>query len=92
MLEVKNRSSIASKKSLIVGACVIDPGYNGELFINLLNVGRKERLIKPGDKIAQLVMVPIIHFRARKLMTDSLYDSDICISNRGSGGFGSTGT
>ena len=92
MLEVKNRSSIASKKSLIVGACVIDPGYNGELFINLLNVGRKERLIKPGDKIAQLIMVPIIHFRARKLMTDSLYDSDICISNRGSGGFGSTGT
>lgn len=91
MLEVKNRSSIASKKSLIVGACVVDPGYNGELFINLLNVGRKERLIKPGDKIAQLVMVPIIHFRARKVMTDTLYDSDICISNRGSGGFGSTG-
>ena len=92
MLEVKNRSSIASKKSLIVGACVIDPGYNGELFINLLNVGRSDRLIKPGDKIAQLIMVPIIHFRARKVMTDSLYDSDICISNRGSGGFGSTGT
>ncbi len=91
MLEVKNRSSVASKQSLVVGACVIDPGYDGELFVNLLNVGKKSRLIKPGDKIAQLVMVPIIHFRARKIMTNTLYESDICISNRGSGGFGSTG-
>jgi dUTP pyrophosphatase len=91
MLEVKNRSSMASKKSLVVGACVVDPGYNGELFVNLLNIGRKNRLIKPGDKIAQLVMIPVIHFRAKKVMTDTLYNSDICISNRGSGGFGSTG-
>jgi len=91
MLEVKNRSSMASKKSLVVGACVIDPGYNGEIFINLLNVGQNMQLIKPGDKIAQLIMAPIIHFRPRKIMSDVLYDSDICISNRGSGGFGSTG-
>ena len=91
MLEVKNRSSMASRKSLVVGACVIDPGYNGEVFINLLNVGKDMKLIKPGDKIAQLVMVPVIHFRPRKIMSDVLYDSDICISNRGSGGFGSTG-
>ena len=34
MLEVKNRSSVATKKQLLVGACVIDPGYNGELFVN----------------------------------------------------------
>ena len=91
MLEVKNRSSMASKKSLVVGACVIDPGYNGEVFINLLNVGREMKLVTPGDKIAQLVLTPIIHFRPRRVMTDVLYDSDICISNRGSGGFGSTG-
>ena len=91
MLEVKNRSSMASRKHLIVGACVIDPGYNGELFINLLNLGKESRMIKNSAKIAQVVMLPVIHFRARKLMTDCLYDSDICISNRGSGGFGSTG-
>ena len=92
MLEVKNRSSVAAKRQLIVGACVIDPGYNGELFVNLHNIGRHPQIIENGQKIAQVVMVPVIHFRARKVMTDCLYDSDICISNRGSGGFGSTGT
>ena len=92
MLEVKNRSSIASKRRLIVGACVIDPGYNGELFINLINIGNSPQMIESGTKIAQVVMIPVIHFRARKVMTDCLYDADICISNRGSRGFGSTGT
>ena len=91
MLEVKNRSSMAAKKQLVVGACVIDPGYNGELLINLHNIGNETRVIKPGDKIAQVVMLPVIHFRARKLMTDTLYSNSICISNRGAGGFGSTG-
>jgi len=91
MLEVKNRSSMAAKKQLIVGACVIDPGYNGELMINLHNIGNEMRVLMPGDKIAQVVMIPVVHFRARKLMTDTLYNSDICISNRGTGGFGSTG-
>tara|TARA_Y100000034_G_scaffold132574_1_gene195903 strand:- start:686 stop:1144 length:459 start_codon:yes stop_codon:yes gene_type:complete len=91
MLEVKNRSSMSAKKQLIVGACIIDPGYNGELMVNLNNIGNKDRTISAGDKIAQVVMIPIIHFRARKIMTDSLYDNPICISNRGTGGFGSTG-
>ena len=38
MLEVKNRSGNASKRSLLVGACVIDSGYNGEVFVNLHNL------------------------------------------------------
>ena len=38
MLEVKNRSSVASKRSLIVGACVVDSGYDGEVFVNLHNL------------------------------------------------------
>ena len=92
MLEVKNRSSVASKMKLVVGACVIDPGYNGELYVNLINVGKHDQIIENGAKIAQVVMVPVIHFRARKIMSDVLYDSNICISNRGTGGFGSTGT
>jgi len=91
MLEVKNRSSMAAKKQLIVGACIIDPGYDGELMVNLNNIGNHDRVISAGDKIAQVVMIPIIHFRARKVMADTLYDNPICISNRGTGGFGSTG-
>jgi dUTP pyrophosphatase len=91
MLEVKNRSSVASKQQLIVGACVVDPGYDGEVFINLHNVGSRARRVKAGDKIAQIVMTPVIHFRPVEVSSDSLYNQDICISNRGSGGFGSTG-
>lgn len=90
MLEVKNRSSVASKRSLLVGACVIDSGYNGEVKINLHNVGEEPQVLNPGDKIAQLVMVPVVHFRVSKT-DDVLYDTPITISDRGDGGFGSTG-
>ena len=53
MLEIKNKSGIASKRQLVVGACVIDPGYDGEIFINLHNVGYETQVIQPGEKIAQ---------------------------------------
>ena len=38
MLEVKNRSSVATKRQLLVGACVIDSGYEGEVFVDLHNL------------------------------------------------------
>jgi dUTP pyrophosphatase len=91
MLEVKNRSSVASKRSLLVGACVIDSGYAGEVKINLHNVGNEPQLLQPGDKIAQVVMVPVIHFRPCLTDEEQLYSSPITISDRGDGGFGSTG-
>ena len=92
MLEVKNRSSMASKKHLIVGACVIDPGYSGEVFINLHNVGTQPQLISTGDKIAQLVLIPVYHFECQEAPADTIYNRPVCISNRGEGGFGSTGS
>ena len=64
MLEVKNRSGLASKRSLVVGACVIDSGYDGEVFINLHNIGSTVQAVNAGDKIAQVVLVPVVHFRA----------------------------
>lgn len=91
MLEVKNRSSCASKLQLLVGACVIDSGYDGEVIVNLHNVGKTPRVVSRGDKIAQLVMIPVIHARPKLVNEEVLYSDDICISNRGSGGFGSTG-
>ena len=91
MLEVKNRSSIAAKLNLVVGACVIDSGYDGEVFINLHNVGRDSRVVQDGDKIAQLVMIPVVHFRALETSTGDLYDwYPITISDRGTGALGST--
>jgi len=90
MLEVKNRSSVAAKRSLIVGACVVDSGYDGEVFINLHNVGNELQVLSSGDKIAQLVMTPVIHFRPMETAEDTLYNYPMTISNRGDGALGST--
>jgi dUTP pyrophosphatase len=80
MLEVKNRSGNASKRSLIVGACVVDSGY-----------GREPQLIEKGMKIAQVVMIPVVHFRALETTQDNLYDwYPITMSDRGTGALGST--
>jgi len=92
MLEVKNRSSMAAKRSLIVGACVIDSGYDGEVFINLHNIGKTTQIIEPHEKIAQVVMTPVVHFRAMERNgDDDLYGwYPITISDRGDGSLGST--
>ena len=90
MLEVKNRSSVASTRSLIVGACVVDSGYDGEVFVNLHNIGKETQHVRAGDKIAQLVMIPVINFRANQSKSGDLYRSPITISERGEGALGST--
>jgi len=90
MLEVKNRSSIAALRSLIVGACVIDSGYAGEVFINLHNIGTETQLVEKGTKIAQLVMVPVVSFQTFENEEGELYEYPITISARGAGALGST--
>ena len=91
MLEVKNRSSVAVKRGLLVGACVIDSGYNGEVFINLHNVGRETQFVDRNTKIAQLVLVPVVPFRAIETQTGDLYNwYPITISDRGEDALGST--
>jgi dUTP pyrophosphatase len=72
MLQVMNRSSVASKRSLIVGAHVIDSGYDGEVFINIHNVGQTPQTIMNGQKIAQLVMIPVVSFRASETKEDNI--------------------
>ena len=92
MLQVCNRSSMGAKKSLIVGAHIIDSGYDGEVFIDLHNVGSDARAIQDGDKIAQVIMIPVVPFRAKENKAGTLYSRDpITISARGAGALGSTG-
>jgi dUTP pyrophosphatase len=91
MLEIKNRSSIAYKRSLTVGACVVDSGYDGEVFVNLHNIGTTSQTVRAGDKIAQAVLIPVVHFRAVETSTDNLYNwYPITMSARGVGALGST--
>jgi dUTP pyrophosphatase len=89
--EIKNRSGNAYKRQLLVGACVVDSGYSGEIFINLHNVGETNQRIEPGMKIAQGILLPAIHLRLREVDENELYNDVITFSNRGEGALGSTG-
>ena len=92
MIQIMNRSGNAAKKQLMVGACVVDSGYNGEVFVNLHNIGSEPQTINPGDKIAQAVVIPVIPVRFLETQNDNLYEwAPITISDRGSGALGSTG-
>ncbi len=92
MIQIMNRSGNAAKKQLMVGACVVDSGYDGEVFVNLHNIGPKPQTINPGDKIAQAVVIPVVPVRFLETKNDNLYDwSPITISGRGDGALGSTG-
>ena len=90
MLQACNRGSMGAKRSLIVGAHIIDSGYDGEIFIDLHNIGSETQRLASGDKIAQLVLVPVVHFRAVKTDDKDLYRDSITISDRGAGSLGST--
>ena len=89
--EIKNRSGNAYKRQLLVGACVVDSGYSGEIFINLHNVGETNQRIEPGMKIAHGILLPAIHLRLREVDENELYNDVITFSNRGEGALGSTG-
>tara|TARA_Y100000310_G_C20635902_1_gene791146 strand:- start:324 stop:788 length:465 start_codon:yes stop_codon:yes gene_type:complete len=92
MMEIKNKSSVSHQKQLLVGASVVDSGYDGEVFVNLHNVGRQTQYIEAGDKIAQAVVVPVVHARFVATETPNVYEwYPITISNRGDGALGSSG-
>lgn len=78
------RSGLAVKNGIQVGAGVIDRDYTGEVKVVLFNHGEKDFEIKKGDRIAQLI-VEKCAFPEIKIV------SDLENTNRGEGGFGSTG-
>ena len=88
MLQIMNKSGVATKTQLITGACVVDEGYDGEVFVNLQNIGENTQYIEPGQKIAQGVFVRIEQPELREVKEDKVYSTN---TSRGDGGFGSTG-
>ena len=80
------RSGLASKRGLApankVG--VIDSDYRGELMVALHNHGNIPQAVEPGERIAQLVIAPVI-------TADFAEVEDLDSTDRGAGGFGSTG-
>jgi dUTP pyrophosphatase len=81
---VAPRSGLAVKHCINVGAGVIDPDYTGEIKVVLFNHGDKDFEVKKGDRIAQLVL--------ERCETPPIEEISIVEdTERGSGGFGSTG-
>lgn len=81
---VAPRSGLAVKHCINVGAGVIDPDYTGEIKVVLFNHGMNDFEIKKGDRIAQLVL--------ERCETPPIEEISIVEdTERGSGGFGSTG-
>lgn len=80
------RSGLGHKHGIVLGNLVglIDSDYQGELMISCWNRGQNTFTIEPGDRIAQLMIVPVI--QAQLTLVESFDDSE-----RGEGGFGHSG-
>lgn len=80
------RSGLAVKKGVTLsnGVGVVDADYRGEICVGLVNLGSGSVTIQPGDRIAQLLVLPIL--RADFTEVETLTETE-----RGSGGFGHTG-
>ncbi len=84
-----NKSGVAVKKQLYAGACVVDEDYQGEIHINLTNVGNNSVEINSGEKIIQFILLPVFYDIIEEVSVENLYEEETA---RGEGGFGSTGT
>lgn len=80
------RSGLGHKHGIVLGNLVglIDSDYQGQLFVSCWNRGTKSYTIDEGERIAQLVIVPVAQVKFNQV--SSFHSSD-----RGEGGFGSTG-
>jgi dUTP pyrophosphatase len=98
-----NKSGVASKTGLVVGACVVDEDYQGEVHINMINTNQPIEttidgayasnsghvMIEPGQKLVQFILVPVNYATPTEVELEGLYAEE---TQRGEGGFGSTGT
>lgn len=73
---------------VVLGAKIVDEDYQGEIHIHLINVGNEYVTVKPGTKIAQFILVPVSYENIEIVPEDQLFSE---VSERGDGGFGSTG-
>ena len=80
------RSGLGIKKGVCLsnGVGVIDSDYRGEIGVGLVNLGDAPYTVQPGDRIAQLIVVPVV--QPTLTVVDTLDETE-----RGAGGFGSTG-
>jgi dUTP pyrophosphatase len=80
------RSGLGHKHGIVLGNLVglIDSDYQGQLFVSCWNRGKDSFTIEPGERIAQMVIVPVVRVQFEVV-------SEFSASQRGAGGFGHTG-
>ena len=85
-IQIRPRSGLAIKKSISVlnTPGTVDSDYRGEIKIILINLSKKPFVVKLGDRVAQMVVCPIVKVKLKEV-------KKLPKSTRGKGGFGSTG-
>jgi dUTP pyrophosphatase len=96
--QIRSRSGLAGKKllSVVNSPGTIDEGYIGEIFVLLMNNGSKDQLIKKGDRIAQMVIAPVVRpesFYINNTDGDTYETGELVLNkiDRKDNGIGSTG-
>ena len=87
VLLIYARSSLATKHGITLPNCVgvVDSDYRGEIIVPLINLSDKHYTVAPAERVAQLVVTPVLLPEVREA-------SELSQTVRGEGGFGSTGT
>jgi dUTP pyrophosphatase len=81
-----NKSGVSVKQGLSVGACVVDEDYDGEIHLHMINTSDKDQTVVTGQKLVQFVLIPVSYIDVEAI--DELPERN---TQRGVGGFGSTG-
>lgn len=84
--QVRTRSSMPLKKDLVIANApgTIDTGYRGDVGLILHNFGDEVQKVKKGDRLGQLLIMPKLHYKLEEV-------NELSSTERGIGGFGSTG-
>lgn len=84
-----NKSGRSTKNKLVVGAQVVDSGYQGEVHLHVFNLSDFDGVtLEPGQKLVQGLLMPVPLLNLIEVPPQFLFES---MSTRGEGGFGSTG-
>jgi len=85
-MQIRPRSSLAIKNKVIVpnSPGTIDEDYRGIIYVGLFQLGEEATVLHHGDRFAQAIIAPVLH-------PDVLEVEDLSLTQRGDGGFGSTG-
>jgi len=86
-IQIRPRSGLAAKKNITVlnTPGTIDADYRGEIKVILINLGKEKFIVENGERIAQMVLCPVVRADIQEV-------KELSQTDRGIGGFGSTGT